>query len=66
MKTKAFEKMETNPIETVLPMKKTELGKGSGWHSHVQTQKVLDENPKFWESEKIPASTSACVPFLTP
>lgn len=30
MKTKAFEKMETNPIETVLPMKKTELGKGSG------------------------------------
>lgn len=66
MKTKAFGRIETNLTETVLPMKRTELGKGSGWHSHAQTQKVLDENPKFWQSEKIPASPSACVPFLTP
>lgn len=64
MKTKAFERIETNLIETVLPVKRTELG-NIGWYSHAQTQKVLDENPKFWESEKIPASPSACVPFLT-
>ena len=30
MKTKAFGRIETNLTETVLPMKRTELGKGSG------------------------------------
>lgn len=29
METEAFERLETNPIETVLPVKSTELGKGS-------------------------------------